>query len=164
MTHRARGHQRDPIVLGIVLITIGIGAFALNAYPESGSFIVAIIGLGLIGVFMATRAYAALVPGAIMAGLGLGIALTANSTIDDSGALIVGGLGLGFIAIWVLTGLFHVEEHHFWPLIPGGILLAVGAMLGVGGLAIDLLAWWPVLLIAVGVVVLGRELLVRRQG
>lgn len=163
MAHGARSHPRDPVILGIVLITIGVGAFALNAYPDSGGVIVAIIGLGLIGIFLATMAYGALVPGAIMAGLGLGIVLSEQTGVVDQGGIIVAGLGLGFIAIWVLGGLFHAKEHHFWPLIPGGILLTVGVMLGIGGAAVDVLEYWPVVLIAIGALVLGRALLVDRE-
>lgn len=163
MAHGARSHPREPVILGIVLITIGLGALALNAYPDSGGVIVAAVGLGLVAIFIVTGAYAALVPGAIMAGLGAGIVLSEEVVAQDGGGLIVGGLGLGFIAIWVLSGLFHSEEHHFWPLIPGGILLAVGVMLTFGGMAVDLLEFWPLVLVAIGAIVLGRALFWDRE-
>lgn len=158
MAHGARSHPREPVILGIVLITIGLGALALNAYPDSGGVIVAAVGLGLVGIFVATRAYAALVPGAIMAGIGLGIVLSERVVGQGTGGPIVAGLGLGFVAIWVVGGLFHAEEHHPWPLIPGGILLTVGLMLMLGGAAVNVLEYWPVVLVAIGAILLGRAL------
>jgi hypothetical protein len=158
MAHGARTDPRDAIVLALILISVGVGALVLNLVPEAGGWVVMIIGLGLLALFAFLRQYGALVPGGIMTGLGAGILASETLTLTDeqTGGVIVLGLGLGFLSIWVLGALTHVSEHHPWPLVPGGILATIGVLLMVGGGAIELLRYWPIALIAVGVVVLWR--------
>lgn len=158
MTHGAQTHPREGIVLAVILITVGVGALMLQLYPDAGDLILALIGIALLAVFAFTRAYGALIPGAIMTGLGLGIVAAQNLSVTDeaSGGVIVLGLGLGFIGIWVLSGLARLEEHHPWPLVPGGILVAVAIGLLIGGVALDVMQYWPVVLIALGLIVLWR--------
>lgn len=160
MAHAPRTHPREPLILGIVLIGIGLGAFVANVVPDTGAWITLLIGLGLLAVFAFTRAYGALVPAGIMTGLGAGILLSTQLALEGeaTGGVIVTGLGLGFVSIWVIGALAHVEEHHPWPLIPGGILTIVGVALLIGGQAIELLRYWPIVLIAIGVVAIGRAL------
>ncbi len=155
-THDTRRDPREAIVLAIILIAVGAGALALQVMPDAGAWIVLLIGLGLVGVFLALRQYGALVPGGIMTGLGAGILASDSLSLPDdgSGGAIVLGLGVGFLAIWVIGGLAHVPEQHPWPLIPGGILSVVGAALLLGGAAEDLLRYWPVIIIGLGLVVL----------
>ena len=166
MAHGARSNPREGIVLAIILIAIGVGALAMQANPEAGSWIVLIVGLGLLALFAFLREYGALVPGGIMTGLGAGIAIAETSAVsgDQSGGIIVLGLGLGFVSIWVIGGLTHVKEHHPWPLIPGGILTTVGAALLIGGAMEELLRYWPVALIAGGLIVLWRTWAEARRG
>lgn len=165
MTHAPRAHPREPLVLGIILVVIGVGAFLMNIYPDAGSWIVLLIGLGLLGLFAVTREFGALVPGGIMTGLGAGIVAADQLAVEGeaTGGVIVAGLGLGFLSIWVISGLFHLAEHHPWPLIPGGILTAIGASLLVGGPAVDLLRFWPLILVAIGVVAIARAVVARDE-
>ena len=163
MTHAPRTHPREPLILGIVLVAVGVGAFLLNVYPEAGSWVVLLIGLGLLAVFAYPREYGYLVPGGIMTGLGAGI-LASNALVttgEEQGGVIVLGLGLGFLAIWVISGLLHLKEHHAWPLVPGGILATVGAALMIGGQAIDLLRYWPAILIVIGFAAIWRAFMAR---
>lgn len=165
MTHGARTDPREHIVLAVILIIVGVGALTANAVPDLGGWVVLLIGVGLFALFAFSRAYGALVPGGIMTGLGAGILVSEATTWTDEamGGVIVLGLGLGFASIWVLGALTHVKEHHVWPLIPGGILTVIGIALMVGGQAIELMEYWPVILIAIGVVVLGRGWMELRQ-
>jgi hypothetical protein len=165
MSHVPQTHDRQPLITGAILLTIGLAALAANLSPEAGVWVLPIIGLGLLTIFLATRDYRALVPGAILTGLGLGIAAATQMPLADeqTGGVIVLGLGLGFVAVWVLGTLFHVEESHPWPLIPGGILSAIGAALLVGGQALDWLRYWPVILIVIGVVAIVRATLDRPE-
>jgi hypothetical protein len=160
MAHGTRSEHRDPIILGIILIAVGVGGFAVNAFPQAGGWIVAIVGLALLAVFAYTRLYATLIPGGIVTGLGLGIVASELLTnYNDNGGLIVGGLGLGFIAIWVIGALFSIPEHHPWPLVPGGILLTIGVLLALGDTTTQLLTYWPVVLIAIGLIVVVRAMI-----
>jgi hypothetical protein len=158
MTHGARTDPRQTIVLAVVLIMVGIGALTANVVPDVGGWIVLLIGIGLLAIFAVTRLYGTLVPGGIMAGLGAGILASQSLTLADEamGGIIVLGLGLGFLSIWVIGALAKVQEHHPWPLIPGGILVTIGVALMIGGQALELLRFWPVLLIGLGAIVLWR--------
>jgi hypothetical protein len=114
---------------------------------------------GSLGAFAYTRLYGYLVPGAIMTGLGLGIVaseMVAWTTDEGQGGAVVLGLGLGFVGIWAVGTFVHLAQHHWWPLIPGGILAAVGTALLVGGGAVELLDYWGIALVVIGVIVIIR--------
>ena len=157
-THGARTDPRDTLIFGIILVAIGVGAVALNVFPDAGAVVLLVIGAALLTVFALLRHYAALVPGGIMTGLGAGILASQTWTMSDdqTGGVIVLGLGLGFLSIWTIGALVRVPGHHDWPLVPGGILAALGAALLVGGGAVELLRFWPAILIVIGLVYLWR--------
>jgi hypothetical protein len=66
------------------------------------------------------------------------------------------GLGLGFVSIWAIGMLVQLAQHHWWPLIPGGILTTVGTALLIGGGAVELLDYWGIALVAIGLIVVWR--------
>jgi hypothetical protein len=153
---------RDRVAFAIILIVVGVASLAtqlLQPTTDVGGWIVTIIGLGLLGAFALTRQYGYLIPGGIMTGLGAGIvaseALTFATDESASGPIVL-GLGLGFVGIWVIGSIVRVAQNHWWPVIPGGILVVVGGALLVGGQAVDLLDYWGVVIIAVGLLVLWR--------
>lgn len=158
MAHGARSNPREGIVFAVILIAVGVGALVMQVVPDAGAWVVLLIGLGLLAVFAILREYGALIPGGIMTGLGAGILASQGLALENeaTGGVIVLGLGLGFIAIWVIGALFHIAEHHPWPLVPGGILSVIGLSLLVGGQAIELMRFWPVAVIAIGLIVLWR--------
>jgi hypothetical protein len=149
------------MVLAVILIIVGVAGLAtqtLNVSTDVGGWIVLIIGLGLLAAFTYTRQYGYLVPGGIMTGLGAGIIASESITLtgEETGGVIVLGLGLGFLAIWLIGAIVHVAQHHWWPIIPGGILALVGGALLVGGQAVQLLDYWGIILVAIGLFVLWR--------
>jgi len=151
-------------VLALILIVVGIGGLASQVFKPTtdiGGWIVLIIGVGLLGAFAYTRTYGLLVPGGIMTGLGTGIILSESLTFatDEaaSGAIVL-GLGLGFLSIWVIGAIVRVAQHHFWPLIPGGILAVVGGALLIGDDAVAVLDYWYVGIIVIGLFVLWRAM------
>jgi hypothetical protein len=161
---------RDQVALAIVLIVVGVLGLAsryLNLSESTGGWIVAIIGLGLLGAFAYTLQYGYLVPGGIMTGLGAGIigsqTFTFASDETASGAIVL-GLGAGFVAIWVIGSLLNVARNHWWPLVPGGILAFVGTVLLIGGQAANVLDYWGVAWVVVGLFVLWRAWSGRRAG
>lgn len=165
MARGARTNPREGVVFAIILIAVGVGALAMQVVPDAGAWIVLLIGLALLAVFAILREYGALVPGGIMTGLGAGILASQSLALKDeaTGGIIVLGLGLGFIAIWVIGALVHVAEHHPWPLVPGGILSVIGVSLLVGGQAIELMRFWPVAVIAIGLILLWRAVIEGRD-
>jgi glucan phosphoethanolaminetransferase (alkaline phosphatase superfamily) len=154
--------SREPLVGGMVLVIIGVALLLAQLAPQLGQYIVLVVGLGLLAIFAFTRAYGALVGGAIVTGVGAGVAIAASTTGDVSGAAVVLSLGLGFVAIWAVSYLLRMAERHWWPLVPGTILGSIGGALLLGGAAQNLIAFWPVALIALGVLVIGRALMASR--
>lgn len=157
------GSRRDPMVIGVILIAVGAIALLgqIVQLPSSlGSWIVLLIGLGFLAAGITGRTYGFLVPGGIMTGLGAGIIVSeaiALPSDEATGGAVTLGLGLGFVAVWVIGGLLRVEANHWWPLVPGGILVLVGGALVLGGQAIDLLDYWGAVAIAAGLVVVWRS-------
>jgi hypothetical protein len=153
---------RDTMVFAVILIAVGVGGLLLQIVQPStsvGGLIVIVIGLGLLGAFAFTRQYGYLIPGGIMTGLGAGLIASESLTLtsdEGTAGVIVLGLGLGFLSIWVIGALVHVAQHHWWPIIPGGILVLVGGALLIGDQAVQLLDYWGVVLVALGLVVLWR--------
>lgn len=152
---------RDRMAVAVILIVIGgvgLAAQVLDFTANVGGLVIAIIGLGFVVAFAFTRQYGYLVPGGIMTGLGAGIIASEQLVLADeqTGGAVVLGLGLGFLAIWAIGAIAHASRHHWWPLIPGGILTVVGAVLLIGGQAVNLLDYWGVAIVAIGLIVLWR--------
>jgi hypothetical protein len=76
---------------------------------------------------------------------------------------VVTCLGIGFLAIYVVSALLRLPQHHWWPLVPGGILAVVGVLLLSGAYVGDALRWWPVVLVVVGALLIGQALLRARR-
>ncbi len=153
---------RDRVVFALVLIVVGVIGLITQVWrptTDVGGWVVGLIGLGFLGAFLYTRQYGYLVPGGIMTGLGAGIVVsqvvTWTSSQGEGGAVVL-GLGLGFLAIWVIGALMRTAQNHWWPMIPGGILVIVGAALLIGGTAIDVLDYWGFGVVAVGLLILWR--------
>ena len=47
---------------------------------------------------------------------------------DQAGAAVLFGLGGGFLLVWLVGILMRMEETRVWPLVPGTILIAIGAL------------------------------------
>lgn len=94
--------------------------------------------------FTDTQRWWAIIPGGVMLTLGVVSALDAISGAD-SGGLFLLGLGLTFVLVAVLPG----GSSRSWALIPGVILLILGAVTGTSlqGFAGYI---WPALLIILG--------------
>lgn len=153
--------SRDRLAAAVILIIVGLAGLAGQVFDvkaDMGGLIVALIGIGFLVAFTFTRHYGYLVPGGIMTGLGAGIAVSETLTLDgdQTGGAVTLGLGLGFLSIWVIGLLVHVDRHHWWPIVPGGILGVVGVALLIGGQAVDLLEYWGVAVVALGLFVLWR--------
>ena len=169
LTHDS-GRTRDQLVFAVILIAVGIVGLAARFWQPSadmGGWIVAAIGLGFLAGFAGTRHYGYLVPGGIMTGLGIGIVFSqtiAWTSSEGEGGAVVLGLGLGFISIAVIGNVVRLDRSSWWALIPGGILGTVGTALLVGNGAVELLDWWGVGLIAIGLFIVWRAFMTRDRG
>ena len=150
--------QKVGVVVGALLILLGLLFFLAQFVQFEGW--VFLLGLGVIflAVGWLLRTYGFLIPGGILAGLGAGIAAT-NVLPEDGGqgGAVLLGLGLGFILVWLL-GWAILQEKHPWPLIPGGILGGLGALLLAGAWGVKVLEllgrFWPAVLVVIGIIVL----------
>jgi hypothetical protein len=170
MAHRAQhAHtgERDQVVFAIVLIAIGLIGVVTQVWQPSadvGGWVLLVIGLGFAAVFAYTRRYGLAVPAGILTGLGAGV--VASQAINRTGSdaedgVVVLGLGLGFLSILVLQSLATQIRNSWWPAIPGGILSLVGLALVIGGEAVDLLEYWGVAVVLIGLLVLWRAMSTR---
>lgn len=140
------------LAAGIVLIVAGAFFLLVNIFPRQvGPSFLLLVGLAfLVTYFLAGRNVGFLIPGGIVAGLGLAVLLSQSFPGRESGGIVLLCLGLGFITIWLF------ERAHGWSLIPGGILVVIGAFVLSSELVQigDVGRWWPVILILVGLWVL----------
>jgi len=109
--------------------------------------------------------YGALVAGMVLLGLGSGIVLGDRGAAGiRAGTWLLLGLGAGFIGIYVLALILKLRSH-WWPLIPGFILLALGGARYLRHFALlppevvmAARTWWPAALVLVGSWLLIRAL------
>src|SRR3972149_3942827 len=85
--------------------------------------------------------------------LAIGLGNLAAGSIRDFGDFDSIALGLGFIAIFVIATLYEGRTH-WWPLIPGGILVIQGLQEGSQAVRDLVSMGWPVILILIGLILL----------
>jgi hypothetical protein len=159
-SRRRRTPRSDPggLVAGLVIAGLGLFFLAGQLEPDIGRFVTLFIGLALLAVFVVRREYGFLVPGSILTGVGIGIALEpATSGVTESGVMMLALAG-GFLGIWVIGSLYRLPQNHWWPLIPGGILTLIGLVQLSRSDVDGALRLWPVILIILGALVLARTL------
>ncbi|MDE3088906.1 MAG: hypothetical protein KGJ80_05935 [Chloroflexota bacterium] len=148
--------KRGQVIPGLILIVLGI-VFLLMQYFEFGpGLFLTLLGLVFLLPYVFTRSYGLLIPGCILVGLGVGLAFERVAARPDVSVSI--GLGLAFCAIylvqWIATG-----ASHWWPLVPGGILILVGlAEIVPQGQAV-LEKGWPLILVLIGMLLLAGSFL-----
>ncbi|MEK6206617.1 MAG: hypothetical protein AABM32_03155 [Chloroflexota bacterium] len=139
---------------GIILVALGLMFLATQWFDFTGAAVLGLISVFFLAIYATRRQYGFLVPGMILGGLAVGVAVQEYG-YDPNGGIVVLGLGAGFVAIYLIDVLVGTAAR-WWPLIPGGILSIVGAtQLAEGTAAADTIArLWPLGLIAAGVIVL----------
>lgn len=137
---------------GAILILLGLVLFAQRFIGGFGANItLLLIGGAFVAGYLYRRAYGLLIPGCIL--LGLGLASVGERSLLAFGDLSSIGLGVGFLAIYVIARVVEGRTH-WWPLIPGGILLVTGLASGNQAMQRLLEVGWPVILILLGLLVL----------
>jgi hypothetical protein len=138
--------------LALALIVVGVILFVLQMTHGPAEIIVfLVLGAAFFVGYFRGRAYGLLVAACVLLGLGLG-ALGERSSIDFHNFSTF-GLGLGFLAIFVVDTICRGRTH-WWPLIPGGILL-VSSVGDTRALRI-LVDGWPLILVLIGIFLLLR--------
>jgi hypothetical protein len=163
--------NRNALIGGLILILGGALAFVGHIVPDNwglGFGLLVLLGLGLAFHIagLLTREPGWFIPGGILTGIGAGLALVdgplarlipAGLLPGDEGGLFMLAFAGGWFLIVLTTALF-TDETHWWPVIPGGIMLLIGLAAGFGSVFGSLLTLlgnlWPVALIVVGIYVL----------
>jgi hypothetical protein len=156
-----RGRPRG--IAGVALIVIGVVALiaTLSRNEQIGLLFLPALGLIFIIWGIVVRSPGLLVPGGVLTGLGVGVLLAQDVFTSDqqSGAVILISMGAGFLIITPLS-LLVARRSQYWALVPGAILVLIGAAILVGGVALqlaqDIGTLWPLILIAAGIYVLWR--------
>ena len=150
------------VAAGLALIVLGGALLALERLDGAHEhlFLILVGGVFAAGYFY-KRAYGFLIPGGILIGLGSGLAfhdLYSGPFADDDSAAF--GLGVGFLLIYVVS-LLYERTNRWWPLIPGGVLVIAG--FPNWEWADQVLDYWPVAVMAVGLFLLFRGVLSRQR-
>jgi hypothetical protein len=142
--------KRGRMSVGLILIVIGLGFYLINRFEGiSEEAILLIIGAAFLVGYFVRKNYALLIPGCILSGLGIG-GLGEGSFLAFGEASML-GLGFGFVAIFVIAWL-NERKSHWWPLIPGGVLLIM-AIPRTQGFFEYLWQHWELILIIIGVLI-----------
>lgn len=149
---------------GVILIALGALFFLVQVTDVGGEAVVAVIGGAFLVAYVFSRQYGFLVPGGIMTGLGLGILWQTQAGPADGGAVVI-GLGVGFLSIFVIDLVVRGARGLWWPIIPGGILTAIGVLIEADRVEIlaELERAWPLVVIAIGVTLVFRQMRPRGQ-
>src|SRR5215213_5394626 len=114
------------IVIGVVLLLGRVAPLRLNF--EAGMILLTIASCFLFFSFW-KRIYGLMIPGAILAGLSLGVTF---ADITD-GVSVLWGLSLGFLGILFL-GRALFQQRSNWPIYPAIPLFAVGTIVAIAQL------------------------------
>jgi hypothetical protein len=152
------------VAAGLALIVLGGALLALERLDGSPDhlFLILIGGVFTAGYFY-KKAFGLLIPGGILIGLGAGLAY--DDVYSDSLFLMDGesaafGIGVGFLLIYAIS-LVYERVNRWWPLIPGGFLVIAGLPDFVW--VDDVLEFWPVAVMAVGILLLFRGVVSRQR-
>lgn len=158
---------RKRSAVGVMLILIGLLVFASMIIDLPNIEYLVLPGLALIFLVwgLLTREFGLIIPGGVLAGVGLAAFLVETRAADmgenSQGGIFLLAFALGWLLIALLSPLTR-QGFHWWPLIPGGIMAAIGLALLRGGAGLRVLELagyaWPLLLVAVGM-----RLLLRRK-
>lgn len=143
--------DRQRFTAGVVLVLIGLGFFLVQRLETVGHEVVMlIIGAAFLVAYFYQKSNGLLVLAGILLGLGSGGLLHDRFWWATDGTQL--GLGLGFLSIYVIARIYQGESH-WWPLIPGVILVLIGVP-RTAQIFRFLYRNWPLILVGIGLLVL----------
>ena len=136
---------------GLILIVIGLGLYAIDRMEGIGEeAVLLILGAAFLVAYFVRKNFGLLIPGCILLGLGIGnVGRDSFLAFGESSML---GLGVGFVAIYVIARL-NEGKSHWWPLIPGGVMLVM-AIPRTHHLFAYIWDHWQLMLVLIGVLIL----------
>ena len=154
--------EKGKIFAGIILILLGFSLSGINLFAGFGqnTFLLLVGGL-FIAWYFYSNSYGLLIPGCILAGIGL--SSLGSHYFWHSPHNIQLGIGLGFLAVFIIDKLHHGKTH-WWPLIPGGIMVLSALSQGAFGMRNIFHVGWPLILIILGLWIVGKSTGIIKQG
>lgn len=145
-------------VAGMMLLVVGLLLLGERLFPDLVPFVPLALGLALLGVFLLGRSAGALVNGSVTVGIGVGVLVVKGGNPDFGAAGFIISVAGGFYLAWVLGLIFNIPSVRWWPIVPGSLLLALGAVVYTAKMGKPLVDaavdWWPALLAIMGVYLL----------
>lgn len=143
--------DRQKFTAGVVLVLFGLGFYLVQRLDAIGNEVVMlIIGAAFLVAYFYQKAYGLLIPAGILLGLGSGQLLQGRFWWANEGAML--GLGIGFLSIYLIARIYQGTSH-WWPLIPGVILVLIGVP-RTARIFRYLFEHWPLILVGIGLLVL----------
>ncbi len=153
----ARARSRH-LTLGVFLLAAGVILLATRFAPiQSAPAWLLGVGVAFALLAIVQRSYASLIAGMVLLGLGAGMILGDRAAAGmPKGAWTLVGLGGGFVGVYLLALVLQLRAH-WWPLLVGVVLVAVGAFRYVRRFTvvppeveIAVRTWWPAALVIAG--------------
>ena len=151
-SHGGMAAPRRNNLAALALIAVGVlmllGRFSPLQFEFEGGMVLLTIASCFLFFSFWKRIYGLMIPGAILAGLSVGVTF---ADVSD-GVSVLWGLALGFLSIF-FVGRALFNKQNAWPVIPAVILFAIGLIIAAAnlpGLFIGGLVWMPILLIGAG--------------
>ncbi len=150
------------LVWGAILIAIGLFALAEQLFRlDFGLFFLPMLAVIFLVAGYLTRRYGLIIPGGILAGIGVG-SLLIEGPYKYLGDPMRGGVFmLAFAGGWLLITLASllIGRVVLWPLIPGAFIGLFGIALTAAhsGLLNAINQGWPIILIAIGLYLVLRR-------
>ena len=140
---------KSRLTTGVMLILLGLALYGMREFGHLGkSFLLLGCGAMFIIGYLSTRTYALLVVGGVLFGLGFGYFGEARDFV--LGDFWKVGLGIGFVLIWLIA-LLYERCSHWWPLVPGTVLILLGFETWGRVWRFLVSDGWPLILVILGV-------------
>lgn len=150
---------------GAVLVFVGLLLLAERRLPDLVPVIPLVVGLLLLGLFLVRRSAAVLVLGCVLTGAGVGVLVDRESS-SLSGIAFPASVAAGFLVAWLAGLVLGIRALRAWPLVAALAAGALAAAVAIGGVGEEVrrlaVAWWPLAVIALGLVLLASARLGRR--
>lgn len=148
--------QKGKLFAGIILILLGLSLAGINIFTGLGHNTIQLLLGGLfIAWYFYSNSYGLLIPGCILAGLGLASLGSRHFLYTPHNSQF--GLGLGFIAIYVIDRLYSGKTH-WWPLLCGALIALAALARGAYGFKEIYRVGWPFILILIGLYIIIKSL------
>ena len=154
------------VTLGALLLAVGgiLLATRFVAVDAAPAWMLG-IGCALTVIAVLRRHYGSLIGGTVLLGIGAGMILGDRGVAGwRMNSWLLTGLAAGFLGLYLIAAVLKINRHP-WPVVVGAVLLAIVAARQLREFALmppsvvmAVRTWWPVALVAIGLVLLVRGL------